>query len=112
MSLGSKIIALRKRKGMKQIELAQQLNVHQSMVTRWEKDQIEPRQETLKKLSEVLEIDINELVTSQEHGRNQEFKLSELWAQLHKLSSRDLDALKSVIEAMLTRARVQEAIGA
>ena len=34
-----------------------------------------------------------------------------LFGQLHKLSEGDRLALKAVIEAMLTRARVHEAIG-
>ena len=112
MSLGSKIIAFRKQKGLSQGELAEMLNIHQSMVTRWEKDKVQPRPESLNRLAEILGISPDELFGAKSAMRLQDPKLSELLGQLHKLSPKDLEALTSVIEAMLTKARVQEAIGA
>jgi len=114
--LGNKIIELRKQKGLSQGELASLLNIHQSMVTRWEKDKVQPRPESLNKLGEIFGISLDELSLIAKPkvamAQMQDPKLSELLSQLYKLNPKDLDALKSVIEAMLTKARVQEAIGA
>lgn len=116
MSLGTKIVMLRKQKGMSQGNLADRLSIHQSMVTRWEKDKVIPKRETLVKLAQIFEVKPEELLDDTGFRSVaysvEDPKLTELLSQLNRLSPKDLEALKSVLEAMLTRARVQEAIGA
>lgn len=118
MSLGNQIVLLRKQRGMSQGKLAELLSIHQSMVTRWEKDKVFPKRETLVKLAQIFDIKPEELLSISSDGLRrssrvlEDPKLIELLDQLHRLSGKDLEALKSVMEAMLTRARVQEAIGA
>lgn len=118
MSLGTRIVLFRKQRGMSQGRLAELLNIHQSMVTRWEKDQVQPKQEKLLKLAQIFEVRPEELLSASGDGIRyatqslDDPKLIELLGQLHRLSGKDLEALKSVLEAMLTRARVQDAIGA
>jgi len=118
MSLGNKIVLLRKQRKMSQGQLAELLSIHQSMVTRWEKDKVAPRRETLEKLAQVFDIELSELTALEALSSNEvrnlgdDPKLLELLNQLHRLNPKDLEALKSVMEAMLTRSRVQEAIGA
>lgn len=119
MSLGTKIVMMRKQRGLSQGQLAELLNIHQSMVTRWEKDKVLPKRETLSKLAQIFEVKPEELfASSRTEGLRQatyaveDPKLLELLGQLNRLSPKDLEALKSVLEAMLTKARVQEAIGA
>ena len=119
MSLGTKIVMMRKQRGLSQGQLAELLNIHQSMVTRWEKDKVLPKRETLSKLAQNFEVKPEELfASSRTEGLRQatyaveDPKLLELLGQLNRLSPKDLEALKSVLEAMLTKARVQEAIGA
>jgi transcriptional regulator with XRE-family HTH domain len=103
---------------MSQGQLAELLNIHQSMVTRWEKDKVQPKQETLLKLARIFDIKPEDLLSITADGVRyatrsiDDPKLNELLGQLHRLSGKDLEALKSVLEAMLTRARVQDAIGA
>ncbi len=118
MSLGNKIVMFRKQRGMSQGHLAGLLSIHQSMVTRWEKDKVFPKRETLLKLAQIFDIKPDELLGASPEGLRyaaqsiEDPKLMELLNQLHRLSPKDLEALKSVLEAMLTKARVQEAIGA
>jgi hypothetical protein len=85
-------------------------------VARWEKDQAHPRPSTLEKLAQTLDIRIEELAVSN-YGKlgatldnGEDADLLELFGQVHKLEIRDKEALKAVLEAMLTRTRVQEAI--
>lgn len=53
---------LRKKKKMSQSELANKLNVTQSMVAKWENGKNMPSVEILIKLSEIFECTIDELV--------------------------------------------------
>lgn len=86
------------------------------MVTRWEKGQAQPRSYNLEKLAEALEVSIEELLVGDVGQVNATLRIVDdpdfirLFGQLDKLDARDRDALKAVIEAMLTRARVQDAL--
>ena len=61
-SLGSKIASVRKRQGMTQLELAQQLGVTDKAVSKWERDLACPDIHTLPKLAQVLQIEVEELM--------------------------------------------------
>ena len=116
ISLGDTIARLRKQRGLTQGELAGRLAIHQSMVTRWEKGQAQPRTYNLEKLAQALEVSIEELLVGDVGQVNASLRIVDdpefiqLFGQLDQLDQRDRDALKAVIEAMLTRARVEAAL--
>jgi transcriptional regulator with XRE-family HTH domain len=124
MTIGAHIAMLRKSQGLTQTELAERLHAHQSIVNRWERDHVVPRKTTLEKLAQALETTVDELRAgpaggkldlpsrSETAGRFKDERLGELINQMYKLRTADLDALTTVIDAMLVRSRVQEAIGA
>ncbi len=62
MSFGSNIGYLRKKKGMTQEEFAERMYVSRQTVSRWETDSVYPDVETVIKLCEVLECDMETLV--------------------------------------------------
>ena len=62
MSFGSNIGYLRKKKGMTQEELAERMYVSRQTVSRWETDSVYPDVETVIKLCELLECDMETLV--------------------------------------------------
>lgn len=62
ISLGTKLTRLRKKKGYTQQEIADLLDISQPAYHKWETDLARPAVENLIKLSEVYEIDINELL--------------------------------------------------
>lgn len=62
MELSEKLIALRKSKGLSQLELAEALNVSRQAISRWEVGTVTPSAENLKCLSEFYEISIDELL--------------------------------------------------
>lgn len=68
MSLGNQLVLLRKRRGMIQGRLAELLNIHQSMDTRWEKDRVSPKGETLVKLAQIFEIKVEDLLPASSEG--------------------------------------------
>ena len=58
-SVGQTIINYRKKRGMKQKELAKEAEITPATLCRIENEQVSrPRESTLKRLSEILEIDI------------------------------------------------------
>ncbi|MDR6920198.1 helix-turn-helix transcriptional regulator [Chryseobacterium sp. 2987] len=62
VSLGTKLARLRKKKGYTQQEVADLLNISQPAYHKWETDLAKPAIENLLKISEVYEIDLNDLL--------------------------------------------------
>lgn len=60
--MGIKIKAMRKKRGLTQKQLAELLEVKQSNISRWESGVYLPNATTLKKLAEVLNCQIDDLV--------------------------------------------------
>lgn len=70
MSLGERIIELRKACGMSQMELSRQMDVSRQAVSKWETDQSNPDAANLIRLSEILDTDIEYLTTGRRnYGR-------------------------------------------
>ena len=67
-TLGKRIAALRRDKGLKQDELAQQLGVTPQAVSKWENDQTCPDITLLPKLAQILGVSVDELLS----GKSQE----------------------------------------
>ena len=60
--LGDKIKVFRKSKGFTQEELAIRLNIVRQTISKWEKGISVPDAETLKRLADVLEVDVKQLL--------------------------------------------------
>lgn len=61
-TMGAMIAALRKEKGMTQLDLAQQLGVTDKAVSKWERDLSCPDVNSLPKLAEILNVTVDELM--------------------------------------------------
>lgn len=61
-SLGNKIAALRREKGMTQLELAEKMSVTDKAVSKWERDLSIPDTASLPRLAELLGISVDELM--------------------------------------------------
>ena len=62
MSLGNKILELRKKKGLSQEQLGEKVNVTRQTISNWELNETTPNPEQLKLLSSVLNVSIDELL--------------------------------------------------
>ena len=62
MSLGNKILKLRKKEGLSQEELGNKINVTRQTISNWELDETSPNPEQLKRLSRELHVSIDELL--------------------------------------------------
>ena len=63
-SMGEVISTLRKEKGMTQKELANKLNITDKAVSKWERDIAFPDTAIIPKLSEILEVSVEELLNA------------------------------------------------
>lgn len=62
MSLATKLVTLRKQKGLTQTELAERLNVSRQAISRWEVGAATPSIDSLKVLSEIYDISVDYLL--------------------------------------------------
>lgn len=62
MSLGNKILELRKKAGLSQEQLGEKVNVTRQTVSNWELGETAPNPEQLKLLSQIFHISIDELL--------------------------------------------------
>jgi transcriptional regulator with XRE-family HTH domain len=65
-SIGKRICALRKEKGMKQEELAQRLDISGQAVSKWENDQTYPDVSLLPRLAEIFGVTTDYLLTGEQ----------------------------------------------
>ncbi len=114
MSVGKTIAKYRKLREMTQVELASKINVHQTQIAHWETERAKPRQEYLGKLAEALDINIDALASgvppSATLDEIEDPELKALLLQVTRLSPRQHQALKIVLEDMLKISRFQEVI--
>lgn len=116
MSLGSELSRIRIAKGLRQKDLAAQLEVRQSNLARWENNLARPRPQTLQRLADALDVSVEALLAS-EHGQHSgqglqevDSELANLLRQVHRLEPRDREGLKIVLQSMLTKAQMHEVL--
>lgn len=111
-TIGSTIALLRKNKGLTQADLAEKLEVTQSVVARWEKNQVQPRTRALEKIAQALEVPLPSLLSgdySKVAIRLSEVddpELADLLGQVDKLNERERDALKVFMRAILQQIQI------
>ena len=92
------------------------MHIHQSMVTRWEKGQVEPRNETLERLAATFGITVDELLAPSLANFEEsngvciadDPEMMQLFSQAMVLEPRDREVIKAILEAMLVKRRVKE----
>ena len=111
MDIGRKIARFRKLKDWTQEELGQKLDVHKTVISRWELGRMAPRLETLQKLAEVLGIELSELA-DQDRAVLPNGEAAVLYRDFEALAEEDRMVVRKVVDAMLTKQRLRTALGA
>lgn len=101
-TFGEMIAALRKEKGMTQLELADKIGVTDKAVSKWERDLSFPDVGTIPKLAEIFNVSVNELMQGKTDTRK-ETKSGRIYEIIQL-------ALKGVALAMGTAAAVLSAM--
>jgi transcriptional regulator with XRE-family HTH domain len=104
MSLGKKIIALRKQKNWKQKDLADRLGITARQLVRWELDQVHPRPKAIEQLAHILGVQVEDLTVgtapSDKHIEDRE--LQQLLSYIPELDAYRLEGLKRVLRDIVT----------
>jgi transcriptional regulator with XRE-family HTH domain len=103
MSLGQRIVHLRKQKNWNQRELSEQLGVSQRQLVKWELNQVDPRPSSIVLLAEVLGTTPEELLAapSVSVAKLEDQELRELLDYIPKLDPQRLEALKLMLKDMI-----------
>jgi len=92
--IGALIADLRNKKNMSQAHLARKLNVSPKTVSKWENGHGLPQIDTLHKLCEILDVDINELLSNEEFIAEQYVDQQEVSLQTLADSTQSKDTLR------------------
>lgn len=108
MQVGKKFAQLRKLRDWTQEQLAQKMNVHKSHVSRWQSGQMALKVDTLQKLSEVFAVGLDEITNSAPVAPVS----SQLLRDSETLNEDDRLVIRKVLDAMLAKQRMRQALGA
>ena len=93
-SFGNFISALRERRGLSQYQLGVLVGVSDKAVSKWENGASKPRIDTIRKLSEVLDVSVDELLTCEYAAFNKERKdLFAMKNEMMRLAGKKLSSL-------------------
>ncbi len=109
MSLGSRIVSMRRQKNWKQVELAEKLGVAPRQLVRWENDQSRPRGPALETIAKVLDTTVETLISEpspQSLERIEDPELRELLSYIPEFGKSKHEALKILLRDMVTSHQV------
>ncbi|MCW5866557.1 MAG: helix-turn-helix transcriptional regulator [Candidatus Eremiobacteraeota bacterium] len=105
MSVGQKIVSLRKQKNWRQQDLADKLGVTPRQLIRWENDQVEISNKTIRKIAEVFGLTPEELTAAPAQSpfeQVEDVELRELLSFVPELGDQQTLALKIILREMVT----------
>ena len=105
MTLGQKIVNLRKQKNWKQKDLAEQLGITARQLVRWELDQVHPRPNTIEQLAKVLGVTVEDLTMGSRSSAPpsvEDEELRDLLKCIPEFDAYRLEGLKRVLRDMVT----------
>jgi transcriptional regulator with XRE-family HTH domain len=114
MPFAEKLTKLRKDKGFTQQELAQRARIGIAQIRRYEKGNSSPTLEVIKNIAKTLSVSADELIFDEGEGivasKIKDRELLEQFEQISMLTSQDKEALKTVIESMIIKSKLQQII--
>lgn len=97
MSLGEKILKLRKKEGLSQEELGERINVTRQTISNWELGETSPNPSQLKLLSKELHVSIDELLDNDIQN-----VLVEKVSNTYKVSKKSFNLLKIIVGVIIS----------
>lgn len=112
MPFSVKLATFRKQKGLTQEQLAKQVGVGIAQMRRYENGASSPTLEVIKNMAKVLGVSSDELIFDEREGvastKILDRKLLEQFESLARMSPRDQEAVKIVLESMIIKNRLEE----
>lgn len=102
MNLATRLVVLRKEKGLTQQEMADRIGLHVNQVRRYEADSAQPSLEALKKIAVALSVTIDSLAFGpEERGPDEELKLQ--FEAVSHLPAEEKRIIKALLEGMIVK---------
>lgn len=106
MSFGSRIIEIRKEKGLSQDQLAKLLSATPTTIGRYERDEVKPSVEMAVKIAEALEVSMDYLVGRSENDFKDKKMIDRLNSIL-KLEKQDKDNILYTLDNLIKAAKLK-----
>jgi transcriptional regulator with XRE-family HTH domain len=107
-----KLTKLRNERGLTQQEMSNLIGVGIAQIRRYEKGKSSPTLEVIKNIARVLGVSADELIFGEEEripaSRIMDHKLLEQFELVSKLDPHDKEAVKTVLESVIVRSRLEE----
>jgi len=114
MPFAEKLVELRNDRGLTQREMAGLIGVGIAQMRRYEKGQSSPTLKVIKNIARTLGVSADELIFDEderfEAARILDRKLLEQFELVSKLNPLDKEAIKTILESMIIKGRLEEAM--
>ena len=102
VNLATRLVVLRKEKGLTQQEMADRIGLHVNQVRRYEAGSAQPSLEALKKIAVALSVTIDSLAFGpEERGPDEELKLQ--FEAVSHLPAEEKRIIKALLEGMIVK---------
>jgi transcriptional regulator with XRE-family HTH domain len=102
MAFGERLSALRKERGLTQQALAERVDLHVTLIRRYEAGKTQPGFDALRKIAVALSVSADELLFDpEERGPSDELRLQ--FEAASRLSDEEMAMVKNVLEGILLR---------
>lgn len=112
MPFAQKLSQLRNERGLTQQEMAGLIGVGIAQMRRYEKGNSSPTLEVIKNIARTLGVSADELIFDENErvaaAKILDRKLLEQFEQISKLSAHDKEAVKTILESMILKGRLEE----
>jgi len=112
MPFAQKLTKMRKEKGLTQEEMAKKAGVGIAQMRRYEKGKSSPTLEVIKNIAKTLGVSADELIFDKKEGvasaKILDRELLEQFELVSRLNPHDKDAIKTILESMIIKSRLEE----
>jgi transcriptional regulator with XRE-family HTH domain len=113
ISLGKKIRECREAKGLSQSELARQLGTNHSIIGKYERDEVKPTIDVVKKIANILETTVGYLLgESDDTNLLKDPTMLKRLNDINHLQEKDRDNILYTLDGLLRDAKARQAYGA
>lgn len=107
-SFGKKLRECREAKGLSQSELARQLDTHHSIIGKYERDEVKPSIDVVKKITGLLGTTVGYLLgETQETNLFKDPNMLKRFNEINSLDEKEKECVYSLMDAFLAKSKLQ-----
>lgn len=112
ISFGENLKTLRVAKNISQAELAEQIGIHSTHISRYERELTQPTLDVVKRIAEALQVSVDALVygAKDEKAKNniKDQELLSMFTKVQSLDKQDVVCIKSMLNAYILKTDLQK----